>query len=222
MKISIIIPTICRPAQVRDYTAQLIRTVEGHDTEIIVVAEVNEDALSLVRELPVRTAFHADWRGSMANWNIGAAMATGDHLVLASDDLWWIDGWLDSALEQMERDGTCYCGLNDMLAANHPECDPTHWIITRRGIIDHCGGCIMPPAYVMTYGDNEIAARMRRAGQFAWCAEAMAEHRHVSAGKAKLDRGYLNMQRHLRDDEQTYLRRKLEDWPDDFEPVVLP
>jgi len=222
MKVSVIIPTYCRPVQVRDYTAQLIRTVARFDTEIIVVAEVNENALSLVQELPVVTTFHADWRGSMANWNIGAGMATGDLLALWADDLFPLDGWLDAALAEMERANTCYCGLNDMLNATHPNCDPTHWVITRQGIIDHCGGCIMPPAYRMTYGDNEIAARMRRAGQFAWSAEALVEHRHALAGKARVDRAYLNMQRYLAEDRVIFERRKAANWPDDFDAVVLP
>jgi len=184
------------------------------------VAEVNEDALDFVKELPVRTYFHKDWRGSMANWNIGAHLATGDLLVLWSDDLWPLDGWLDAALAHMEAEGTCYCGFNDMLGSIHPECDPTHWVITRQGCVDYCGGCIMPPVYVMTYGDNEIAARMRRAGQFAWCEDAMVEHRHVAAGKAKTDRAYLNMQRYLHQDKATFEARKAAGFPDDFEAVV--
>ena len=222
MKISIIIPTYCRPRQVHDFTAQLIRTVERFDTEIIVVAEVNENALSLVKALPVVTTFHKDWRGSMANWNIGAGMATGDILALFSDDLFPLDNWLDKALEQMEIAGCCYCGLNDLLGRNGWDSDPTHWIITRQGIIDHCGGCIMPPAYTMTYGDNEIAARLRRANQYTWCKQAMVDHRHPSQGKAKTDRGYLNMQRHLDADRLIFEARKALDWPDDFEPVVFP
>ena len=222
MKASIIIPTYCRPQQVHDYTARLLDTVSHLDTEIIVVAEVNDDALSLVEKLPVITTFHKDWRGSMANWNIGAGMATGDILVLWADDLWPLDGWLDNALAFMDAQGTCYCGLNDMLACTHPDCDPTHWVITRQGIIDHCGGCIMPPVYTMTFGDNEIAARMRRAGQFAWCAEAMVDHRHASAGKAKVDRAYLNMQRYLHRDQITFEARKAAGFPDDYPAVVFP
>lgn len=222
MKISIVVPTFCRPVQVRDYTAQLIRTVERFDTEIIVVAEVNENALSLVKELPVKTFFHADWRGSMANWNLGAGMTTGDVLVLGADDLWWMDNWLDNALGQMEMSGTCYCGLNDLLNSTHWDCDPTHWVITRQGCIDHCGGCLMPPVYRMTYGDNEIAARVRRAGEYAWCKAAMVEHRHVISGKAKLDRGYMNIQRYLADDRDLFEERKARGFPDDFPPVVLP
>lgn len=220
MKISIIIPTYCRPTQVRDYTAQLIRTVEKFDTEIIVVAEVNENALSLVKALPVTTMFHKDWRGSMANWNIGAELATGDVLVLGSDDLWYMDNWLDNALAQMEAEDCCYCGINDLLGSIHPDCDPTHWVITRQGIIDHCGGCIMPPVYTMTYGDNEIAARLRRAEQFTWCEQAMVDHRHVAAGKAKMDRAYMNMQRYLRQDQITFEKRKAAGFPDDYGAVV--
>lgn len=220
MKTSIIVPTLCRPAQLRRTVERLLQTVNGLDTEIIVVAEVNEQAIRAMAGLPVRTAFHADWRGSVANWNIGAAMATGDVLVTGADDLWWGDGWLAKALAYMETAGTCYCGLNDLQwdGRNH---DPTHWIITRQGVIEHCGGCLMPPCYKTTYADNEVAARIRRAGQYAWCEGACAEHRHFSAGKSPVDKCYRTMIRFYHEDQIVYRRRQAAGWPDDFPPVVI-
>ena len=43
---------------------------------------------------------------------------------------------------------------------------------------------------------------------------------HQGAGKAKLDRAYLNMQRYLHQDKATFEARKAVGFVDDFEAVV--
>ncbi len=219
MKVSIIVPTFCRPEQLRRNVMRLLDTLEGHDSEVIIVAEVVHESIDSVADLPVLRYYHEDWRGSVANWNIGASMATGDLLVTGADDLLFVDGWLKAALRQMAIAQTCYCGLNDLMW-NGWDHDPTHWIITRQGIIDHCGGCLMPPCYKTTFVDNEIAARIRRAGQYTWCKQAIAEHQHFGNGKAPVDRSYLTMSRYFYEDQPVFEARKAAGFPDDFEAVV--
>lgn len=219
MKTSIIIPTLCRPTQLRTNVERLLRTIDGLSTEVIVVAEVDERAIKEVESLPVLSVFNKSWRGSVAGWNAGASLAHGDLLVTGADDIWWHDEWLQRAIEQMDVAGTCYCGLND-LEWNGWDHDPTHWVITRQGIIDYCGGCLMPPVYKTTFADNEIAARIKRAGQFTWCKQAYAEHMHFSNGKAPVDKGYLTMSRYYHADKAVYDRRKAEGFRDDFQAVV--
>jgi glycosyltransferase involved in cell wall biosynthesis len=221
MKTSIIIPTYCRPEQLRRNVIQLLDTLVGYEAEVIVVAEVVPESIESVKDLAVRTAFHEDWRGSVANWNIGAAMATGDLLVTGADDLWFTDGWLREALRQMAIAQTCYCGLNDLMW-NGWDHDPTHWIITRAGIVEYCGGCLMPPCYKTTFPDNEVAARIRRADQYTWCRQAIVDHQHFGNGKAPVDKSYLTMSRHFHEDQAVYLARQAAGFPDDFQAVVLP
>lgn len=219
MKVSIIVPTFCRPQQVRRNLEQLLSTIEHHDAEVIVVAEVNPATVEAVKGLPVRFTFHEDWRGSVANWNLGAGMATGDLLVTGADDLWFTDGWLDELKVHMAMTGTCFAGLNDLMWNGWDHCC-THWAITRKGILDYCGGCLMPPCYKTTFVDNEIDARIKRAGQYTWAKSAVAEHRHFSIGKAPHDLGYLTMSRYFYQDQATYQRREALGFPDDFEPCV--
>jgi len=219
MKVSVIVPTYDRPAQLRRNVERLLYTVRDFDAEIIVVAEVNPASIPALDGLPITTAYHEDWRGSVANWNIGAGMATGDILVTGADDLLFYDGWLQAALAQMELAGTCYVGLNDLMWDGWCH-DPTHWLITRQGIIDHCGGCLMPPVYKTTFPDNETAARIRRAGQYTWCKQAMTEHMHCLNHKAAVDRCYLTMSKHYYDDQAVFLARLAAGFPDDFEPCV--
>ncbi len=219
VKVSIIIPTYCRPEQLRRNTERLLYTVRDLETEIIVSAEVAERSLAAVEDLPVKAIFHPDWRGSVANWNLGAADATGDLLVVGADDLWWGDGWLHEALEQMALTETCFCGLNDMMW-NGWDNASTHWAITRQGIIDHCGGCLMPPCYKTTFVDNEINHRIKRAGQYTWCAQAMVDHMHFSIGKSEKDKCYRTMTLHFYNDKRIYERRLEAGFPDDFDAVV--
>lgn len=219
MKTSIIVPSYGRAEQLKRNMTRLVETVQGLDTEIIICAEVDMAGIEAVRDLPVITTYHADWRGSMANWNLGAAMATGDLLVLAADDIWWGDNWLQEAIAQMERENTCYCGLNDLMWDGWTQ-NVTHWAITRRGIIDYCGGCLMPPWYKTQYGDNEINARIKRAGQFTWAEKAIVDHQHHLTGKAQMDRTYRTVTRYLQEDQITFERRKALGFPDDFAPVV--
>lgn len=220
MKTSVIIPTYDRPEQLRRNVIRLLQSVEDLDVEIIVSAEVNPRSIPAVADLPVKTIYHPDWRGSIANWNLGAGIATGDLFVTGADDISFCDGWLQTTIAHMEMTGTCYCGLNDLMwnGWNH---DPTHWAITRQGIIEFCGGCLWPPTYKTTWAEGEISARIKRAGQYTWCAQAIVDHQHYGAGKSQVDKCYRTMTRHYWDDEVTFHRRKALNWPDDFEPNVF-
>ena len=220
MKTSIIIPTYDRPEQLRRNVIRLLQTVEGLDVEIIVSAEVSPNSLPAVEDLPVIAVYHPDWRGSIANWNLGAGIASGDLFVTGADDISFCDGWLQATLAHIEMTGTCYCGLNDLMW-NGWEHDPTHWAITRKGIMDYCGGCLFPPMYKTTWAENEIVARIKRAGQYTWCRQAILDHQHCGNGKAPVDKCYLTMTRHFYDDQDTFDRRKIAGFPDDFAPNVF-
>jgi len=222
MKTSIIMPTYYRPEQLLRNLASLYESTDGLDIEIVAVFEQDTTALEAVKAMPnAIVTHHADWRGSMANWNIGAGLATGDLLVLGADDISWRDRWLHNAIAHMEEASTCYVGLNDLMWDGWTQ-HVTHWAITRQGIIDYCGGCLMPPAYKTTWGDNEIGARMKRAGQFTWCEDAIVDHQHHGNNKARMDKAYMMVTRHVMPDELTFKAREAAGFLDDFEPVVFP
>ena len=222
MKTSIIVPSFKRPEQLIRNTTRLLETVEGLEVEIVVVFEQDDTAREAIDAMPhTVTAHHTDWRGSMANWNIGAGLATGDLFVLGADDIWWHDRCLHNAIDHMETAGTCYTGLNDLMWNGWTD-NVTHWAITRQGIIDYCGGCLMPPHYKTTWGDNETTAKMKRAGQFTWCEQAVVEHFHHGNKKAQVDKAYMMVTRNFYRDKLTFERREAAGFPDDFDPVVLP
>ena len=219
MKTSIIVPTLSRPTQLRRNMERLLETVKGLDTEVIVAAEVNRSSVEAVKDLPVRTLFQEEWRGSIAGWNRGAAAARGDVLVTGADDIWWHDGWLETALEALETGGTCYVGLNDTIWNGNTGL-VTHWLITRQGALDYTGGCLHIPWYRTTWTDQEVKARMVRAGQFQWCAKSILEHRHYLTGAAYVDKCYLTMNKYMQSDGETFKVRQAALFPDDFEPVM--
>lgn len=219
MLTSIIIPTYCRPTQLRRNVERLMETVKGHDTEIVIAAEVDRRSVAAMDGLPVRVLFQEEWQGSVAGWNRGAASASGDLLVTGADDVWWHDGWLDAVLEAMGRAETCYVGLNDTIWDGRSGI-VTHWAITRAGARAYTGGCLHIPAYKTAWTDIEVKARMVRAGQFAWAPKAVAEHRHYMTGAAHVDKCYLVQKQHMDPDGETYKAREAAGFPDDFSPVI--
>lgn len=219
MLTSIIIPTLSRPMQLRRNVERLLETVKGMDTEVIIAAEVNKSSVAAMDGLPVKVLFQEGWQGSVAGWNRGAAVATGDVLVTGADDIWWHEGWLARALEAMRDTGTCYVGLNDCIW-NGKDGLVTHWAITRQGAIDCTGGCLHIPAYKTAWTDQEVKARMVRAGQFAWCPQAVVEHRHYVIGAAHVDKCYLIQKEHSAADAETYKAREAAGFPDDFAAVI--
>jgi glycosyltransferase involved in cell wall biosynthesis len=219
MLTSIVIPTLSRPTQLRRNVERLLETVKGLDTEIIIAAEVNRSSVEAVKDLHVRAIFQEEWRGSIAGWNRGASIAKGDVLVTGADDIWWHDGWLEMALGAMQTAGTCYVGLNDCIWNGNAGL-VTHWAITRQGAIDLTGGCLQIPAYKTTWTDVEVKERMRRAGQFQWCARAIAEHQHYINGAAHVDGCYLTMRKHYDNDGGVFKARQAAGFPDDFEGVI--
>ncbi len=218
MKTSIIIPTLSRPVQLRRNVERLLETVTGLDTEIIIVAEVNRSGVEAVKDLPVKVLFQEEWQGSVAGWNRGAAVAMGDMLVTGADDLWWHDGWLHEALAEQARTGLEFVGLNDCYHEGHFL--TTHWLATRRFLIEHMGGALQIPAYKCLWADNEANQRAKRAGQFTWCKTAQVEHMHWQLAKAHVDGCYIKARQYLAQDAATFKDREVRDFPDDFAPTI--
>ncbi len=219
MKVSIIVPTLSRPTQLRRNMERLLETVRGMDAEIIIAAEVNRSSVEAVKDLPMTALFQEEWQGSVAGWNRGAVAAKGDVLVTGADDIWWHDGWLERGLDAMHRGGTIYVGLNDCIWNGNTGL-VTHWMITRQGAIDLTGGCLHIPHYKTAWSDQEVRERVLRAGQFQWCARAVLEHQHYVVGAAHVDKCYLIQKQYMDSDGETYRARAAAGFPDDFAPVL--
>jgi hypothetical protein len=147
------------------------------------------------------------------------AFSRGEHVVLAADDLTWGEGWLDAALAKMAEfpDGWGLVGFND---GHWGEDLSTHYLVSRRLIIEHLGGRIAWEHYVHSFNDVEINERARRAGRYAWCEAAYVTHEHWLFGdRAQDDTDLRNLPAHPAS-ERVFHDRRAAGFPDDLEPVI--
>lgn len=221
-RVSVIIPSRQRVAQVRECVERLWATVRGYDVECIVVADGDMATAQALDGVASRTILLPMQCGALQAWNTGASLATGAVLVLGADDLWWFHGWIGEMLEVMAQfpNGDGMVGLNDL--AHDGNKISTHFGVSRQCAIEHFGGCLVTPVYRHYYVDQEAAARAKRAGRFAWAQNAVAEHLHPVFGKARMDAVYEWPQASLEADGELFFKRAAAGWPDDFEPVLQP
>jgi glycosyltransferase involved in cell wall biosynthesis len=222
MKVSAILPTMGRPAQALACIRRMFETAESCDLECIAVVEHAGDLPAEAAEMPnVTVVVSSLHRGPVSAWNEGLIMADGDAFVTAGDDLWWHDGWLVAALAHM-TDTLDFVGLND---GHYPPQAPwapwaTHFLATRRHLIEVQNGVLAIPVYRSWCTDMEMCRRAQRAGRYVMALDAVAEHRHPDFGTASMDDTYRAGYPWHQQDIALYNRRTLAGFPDDFNPVL--
>jgi glycosyltransferase involved in cell wall biosynthesis len=213
--VSIILPTRERPEQAQRCVDRFRATTRGYDVELVVVTDdpaTGTQGCDLIRTPPM---------SALDAWNYGATQASGDILVLAADDLWPFHGWLGETLERMAdfpdaRGGMI--GFNDL--ARDGRALATHWAITRAAAVAWNGGVLVPPCYHHYFCDNEVTARLKRAGRYIWAANAVVEHRHPAWNKAEADALYLSKVPLMDADRAIFEQRQEAGFPDDFAAVL--
>jgi hypothetical protein len=133
-----------------------------------------------------RLLYSDSYRGNSRAWNDCLAVCTGDPVVFAADDLEWEPGWLDAALGMLAnfKDGWGLVGFND----GHwgPELS-THYLMSRRFIVEVLGGVVAWDFYPHSFNDLEVNERAKRANRYAWCREAHVGHAHWIFGDRPQD-----------------------------------
>jgi hypothetical protein len=81
-------------------------------------------------------------------------------------------------------DGWGFVGFND---GHWGEELSTHYLMSRRFIVEHFGGVIAWDCYRHSFNDREANERARRAGRYAWCEDAHVLHRHWIFGDRPQD-----------------------------------
>lgn len=221
--ISILLATMGRPDRVQAFVSSLIATTRGHDVEL--VAAVDQDEESVRRLAPADGAMSLviDWsdepRGSSRAWNDALRASTGDPVVLAADDLEFQPGWLEAALTCLTEfpDGWGLVGFND----GHwgPELS-THYMMSRRFVVEVLGGVVAWEAYHHSFNDREANARAQAAGRYKWCEGAKVFHRHWLFGDREQDK---TDQRELGLhpwSERKFAERQAAGFPNDYEGVI--
>ena len=219
MRVSVIIPSMGRPDQLRRCVERLIETTRAHDVEIICVIEC-PDSLRAVADLPIIIIANPEHKRAAACWNQGTLLATGDAFVLGSDDMVWGDGWLDATLSALDKlGGSGMVGFND----GHTDGSTAfaaQYLMTRDYIVQHQGGWFVPPYYKHFYFDLESTKRARRAGLYLWAEDADVEHKHPAFKTAPTDTTYKCAAPFMATDRAIYQARQAAGFPDDLEPIL--
>jgi glycosyltransferase involved in cell wall biosynthesis len=220
--VSVIMPTRERPEQALRCIERLLQTSVGYDVEAIVVADGDDTTGDVIARAGVARVIMPPERLSAPRcWNLGAAAATGDVLVLAADDLWWFHGWIGEMTEWMAAfpNGDGMIGFNDLAQDGNKLA--THYAVSRRFAVEQFGGVLVCPQYRHYFIDNEATARGMRAGRYRWAQNSVVEHRHPAWRKAKSDGLYASRAPLMAEDQAMFQRRRAAGFPDDFEAVIM-
>jgi glycosyltransferase involved in cell wall biosynthesis len=215
--ISVLLATMGRPEMALDTIQSLWDTVEG--VEIVVAVDGPDEELERFRHRDLILSHSTEPRGSSRAWNDALELATGDPIVLAADDLEFEPGWLDAALETLAQfeDGWGLVGFND----GHwgPELS-THYLMSRRFIVEVLGGVVAWDCYRHSFNDREANARAVAAGRYAWCENARVYHRHWLFGDRPQDETDTRLLGEHPESERVFLERQAAGFPNTYEAVI--
>jgi GT2 family glycosyltransferase len=217
--VSVLLATTGRPDMAERCVQGIRDTTYGHRVEIIAAVDGPQEDADRLTALWCEVDHSETLRGCSAAWNAALRRSRGKHVVLAADDLTWGEGWLDAALAKMAEfpDGWGFVGFND---GHWGEDLSTHYLVSRRLIVEHLGGRIAWEHYVHSFNDVEINERARRAGRYAWCEAAHVTHEHWLFGdRAQDDTDLRNLPAHPAS-ERVFHDRRAAGFPDDLEPVI--
>ena len=228
--VSVIMPTTGRCQRAVACVKLLLETTMDWPIEIDAPVDVDTETLSVLGDFLMyyqepnlvrwRMPFCDHYQGKPASWNAGLKMSKGEYIVFAADDLRWTPGWLDAAMACMPEEGGLV-GFNDLHRTKAMKRESTHYLTTRRFIVEYLNGCIGFPHYSGACNDSEACGRARKAGLYVPCYEAKVEHVHYNRNGGRsmdaTDRLWkAGKQKSLRE----FQSRRARGFPNDFEPAI--
>jgi hypothetical protein len=115
------------------------------------------------------------------------------------------------------EDGWGFVGFND---GHYDAGLSTHYMVSRRLIVEAFGGVIAWECYRHSFNDCEANERAKRAGRYAWCSAAHVEHAHWLFGGRGQDETDTRALAHHPVSERLYAARMAAGFPNDYEPVI--
>lgn len=230
--VSVCLPTTGRAAAAVNCVARCLDTAPHWLLEFCCAVDVDRASVDALRKLfeawqypnlqGWSIPFCDHYQGQPAAWNASLAASLGEYVVFAADDLWWGEGWLDAAMRCMATlpAGGGLVGFNDLHRTNAMRRESTHYLASRRFVVEHLHGCIGFPHYRGACNDSEACARARRAGLYVPCYDAVVEHRHYNHGLRAMDATDQMWHASKRKDLREFARRAQVGFPNDFEPAI--
>lgn len=210
--IDILLPTLWRPDNLEPVLESLFATADG--VRVTVICQAGDGAT--VREaerLGVR-ALTADGDPATVaeKINLGYRNTTGEFLFVGSDDIRFLPGWLDEALDAM--DAANMVGVSDGIDNHvHDGELPGHVLIRRSYIADQSGVIDTPDSvlfegYKHYYSDIEQWQTAASRGCWRSAHRARIEHLHPTNGRAQVDRTHSWSRSHMGADRALFESRR--------------
>jgi len=172
-KVSIVIPTLCRPDALKALGQSIPRLAGWHNLEVV----VEHDSLE-------------QRRGAPKTLKAAVARTSGNFILFLGDDCRPTKNFVRQALEcafKNFRDGFGLVGLNDGIWQGEVA---THWLASK-DLLPLLDGEFFHTGYHHVGCDNELTARCKKLGRYAWAREAKIEHDHpVKIGWDKIDESH--------------------------------
>jgi hypothetical protein len=114
-------------------------------------------------------------------------------------------------------DGWGFVGFND----GHWGAElSTHYLMSRRFIVEVLGGVIAWDCYRHSFNDREANERAKRAGRYAWCEDARVYHRHWIFGERPQDSTDTRLLGLHGESQRIFDERLAAGFPDEQEAVI--
>jgi GT2 family glycosyltransferase len=225
MTVSVLLPTTGRPDRAEKCVRSLIETSGDHELELIVAVDADWETVQQLWKIDShpgvrwKLSWSLDYRGCSRAWNDALKASTGDPVVFAADDLIFEDGWLDESLRVLAEfeDGWGLVGFND----GHWDAElSTHYLMSRRFIVEVLGGVVAWDFYRHSFNDLEVNERARRAGRYAWAPHAHVRHDHWIFGDRPQDETDTRTLDQHGSSEAKYKEREAAGFPSDYPPII--
>lgn len=215
MELSIILPSLNRPAKLIATILNLLYTTKNNDIEIITVLDSNDlTSQSIMSKNNYPYIISPPESSPIYKWNFGAMNSKGKWIYQCSDDILHPDNWLNKCFDTPNHG---FLAINDGRIGKSFE---PFYMATRDWLIENQHGVLAVPHYRHWGNDMEIAARARRIGHYQLAHGVIFEHLHFIFGKAKKDSTYARAEKFYKKDIDLFNEREALGFPDDFNGVL--
>lgn len=208
--VDVIVPALHRPQNVAKLMRSL-RASTGLATATWVCEPDDEEQIRTVREEGGNVLLEA---GSFAHKvNTAYHKTTAPWMLLVGDDVQFVAGWYDRAIQVAKRNDANVIATNDLLNPRVMRGEHATHPLIRRSYVEETGaswdgpGVVCHEGYGHNFVDNEITMAAKLRGTFQAALGSHVPHFHPLSGKVPTDNVYRLGQRSFAADQALYERR---------------
>jgi GT2 family glycosyltransferase len=191
--VAVLMPTLHRPARMKENIENLYDVTKREDIDIIFVVEKDdEESLEMARTLDAITLINQRRRNFGGAINTAVRVLPHNYFFGGSDDFLFHPNWLPPLMELSHDYGMV--GPEDLGNAQVRAGELAVSYLIRRDYVPRA--CIGYPedllyeGYIHNYTDTELTETARAQGEYKYCPDSIVEHMHPIWGKSAVDSTY--------------------------------